>query len=309
MRSTLNAIKTWKWPYLSLVLWKVWMSLYFLPLWAWFLTDRWSTKKEKMLLTRGAEGGSQCWRAWGQATLRMRSRGRWRRGRGGWRGRGGGGASSRQGGRRGGQPLSRLHICQTQSNQQGYNSKAHPSVHLKHTCLNTHTDTHTHQWILSHLHSRFKQLQAHTHLLTLLLSHLTSPEQYFYLAMLAGFHSSIDSIRGKKEASLKTLKEEDKRSFWVVLKKPERPENAFRKRSCSAQNSLSRCWCGTFGLAELAKKKQQQWNQNRHFSLFFALLLPETHKAKSAIKLTCKPHLANRIPLHSLDKKKTVISI
>lgn len=119
----------------------------------WQTDDR--QKKEKVLLTRGAEGGSQCWRARGQATLRMRSRGWWRRG-GGWRGRRGGGASSRQGGRRGGQPLSRLHICQTQSNQQGYNSKAHPSVHLQtHMLKHKHTHIHTHQWILSHLHSMF----------------------------------------------------------------------------------------------------------------------------------------------------------
>lgn len=92
-----------------------------------------------MFLTGVAEGGSQSRGARGQAALGVRRGGR-RGGRGGGRGCGGGGASSRQGGHRGGQPLSRLHICQTQSNQQGYNSKAHPAPD---THVNTHTSTHT----------------------------------------------------------------------------------------------------------------------------------------------------------------------
>lgn len=141
------------------------VCLYLLPLWAQLLTDRWSTRKEKVLLTRGAEGGSQCWRAWGQATLRMRSGGRWRRGGrgGGWRGRRGGGASSRQGGRRGGQPLSRLHICQTQSNQQGYNSKAHPSVHLQtHMLKHTHARTHTNEYCHTYTACSSKCMCTHT---------------------------------------------------------------------------------------------------------------------------------------------------
>lgn len=151
--------------------------------------DREADRNRKVFLTRGAEGGSQCWGARGQAALRVGSRG-WRRGRrgGGGRGRRGGGASSRQGGRRGGQPLSRLHICQTQSNQQGYNSKAQPRVHRrKHTHFDTHTPMHTvtpAQHILAHVHTC-------THILTLFLSHLTSPEQYFYLGMLTGSQSLL----------------------------------------------------------------------------------------------------------------------
>lgn len=48
------------------------------------------------------------------------------------------------------------------------------------TCTQMHTVTPTQQ-VSAHAHTH-----AHAHLLTLFLSHLTSPEQYFYLAMLTG---------------------------------------------------------------------------------------------------------------------------
>lgn len=49
--------------------------------------------------------------------------------------------------------------------------------------------------------------------------------------MLTGSRATIDSIRGKKEGSLKILKVEDKASFWVVLSK-NKPE------SCAVQQEL-----------------------------------------------------------------------
>lgn len=138
----------------------------------------------------------------------------------------------------------------------------HPYT-CKHTCLNTHTHAHTPMNTVTPTQHVLANACAHTHLLTLLLSHFTSPEQYFYLAMLTGSRATIDSIRGKKETSLKILKVEDKASFWVVLSKKKSLRVVLCNKSCSAQSSLSRCWCGIFGLAQLAK--QQQWNQNRYF--------------------------------------------
>lgn len=74
------------------------------------------------------------------------------------------------------------------------------------TRKHTHLDTHT------HTNAYCRTYTAHTHLLTLFLSHLTSPEQYFYLAMLTGSQPPLILYRvGRRMAS--SLIEDNKASI------------------------------------------------------------------------------------------------
>lgn len=94
----------------------------------------------------------------------------------------------------------------------------HPYT-CKHTHLNTYTRMNT---VTPTQHVLAKRRHTHTHLLTLLLSHLTSPKQYFYLAMLTGSQPPlILQGVGRRVASLRTLRPDKKAGYIFLCKKNE----------------------------------------------------------------------------------------
>lgn len=116
----------------------------------------------------------------------------------------------------------------------GETSRSPDSISVKHNPIsrvtigkNTHpyTDKHTLKCVhttaycapLQHTHSStpmHKQPHTHTYLLTLFLSHLTSPEQYFHLAMLTGSQPLLIQYGvGRRMTCLRTLIRDNKAGF------------------------------------------------------------------------------------------------